>query len=359
MSDSVLYKSECKHFRGDVPCAPHKAEGVHCADCPYFTAVDRNILIIKLGAIGDVIRTTPLLTKLRTIYPDARIWWLTHTHEILPSHVDVKMLFDLRSIITLLSISFDLVLNLDKDREACSLTDRLEARVKKGFILCNGVCAPIDQDAKHKFITGIFDDLSKSNVKSYLEEIFEICGYTWSGEEYILDAPDKQDFHLDHSKQIIGLNTGCGDRWTSRLWNDNNWITLARLLQDAGLTPLFLGGKQEHEKNLRLANESDGLYLGFYPLQTFLALMNECDVIVTAVTMAMHLTIGLKKKLILFNNIFNKHEFELFGRGEIIEPTRECQCFFSPTCVNPEYKCMDYIKPEVVAEKILYWLKDQ
>ena len=36
------------------------------------------------------------------------------------------------------------------------------------------------------------------------------------------------------------------------------------------------------------------------------------DLVVTAVTMAMHIALGLGKKLVLFNNIFNPHEFELY-----------------------------------------------
>jgi len=77
--------------------------------------------------------------------------------------------------------------------------------------------------------------------------------------------------------------------------------------------------------------------------------MNHCDLVVTAVSMAMHLTIGLNKKIVLFNNIFNKNEFELYGLGEILEPDYDCTCYFSPICPN---NCMQYLKPERVLETI-------
>jgi hypothetical protein len=169
MTEQTLYKADCRHFRGDIPCAPHKREGVHCADCAYYDATDRNILIIKLGAIGDVIRTTPLLHRLKQEYPGARIWWLTLTPEVLPAQVDRKLRFDMAGVISLLAISFDLVINLDKDREACAIADRVHASVKKGFTLRNGVCAPVDEEAKHKFLTGLFDDLNQSNTKHYVQ----------------------------------------------------------------------------------------------------------------------------------------------------------------------------------------------
>ncbi len=350
-----IYKSDCRLFRGDIPCVPHKKEGVHCADCPHYQPTDRNILIIKLGAIGDVIRTTPILRKLRALYPNARIWWLTQTPEILPQDVDVKMKFDITSVITMLSINFDLVMNLDKDREACALADRVEASVKKGFYLKNGVCAPINPDAEHKFLTGIFDDVNKANTKHYMQEIFEIAGYEWNGEEYILDVRE-EEFGIPKNKPVIGLNTGCGGRWTSRLWPDESWRAFIRMLQDAGYQPLLLGGEQEHEKNRQFAAETGALYIGYFPLPRFIALMNHCDVVVSAVTMAMHLAIGLKKNLILFNNIFNPHEFELYGRGEIVQPSKECTCFFRSTCTNEEYQCMNHLEPERMFEAVKRWI---
>jgi ADP-heptose:LPS heptosyltransferase len=356
MPASISYKADCRFFRGDVPCAPHKARGVHCPDCPDYTSTDRNILIIKLGAIGDVIRTTPLLRRLRAAYPTARIWWITHTPDILPGEVDVKMRFDLVNVMAALAIKFDLLINLDKDREAAALADRIEASAKKGFILKNGIVAPIDGDAEHKFLTGIFDDLNKANTKHYVEEIFDICGYAWNGEEYLLEAPGDPPVPVECATPLVGLNTGCGGRWTSRLWPDEYWETLIRGLQAAGCTPLLLGGEQEHERNTMLATLTGAFYPGHFPLRQFMALMAACDVVVSAVTMAMHIAIGLRKPLVLFNNIFNRHEFELYGRGEIVEPSLPCTCFFRPTCVNPEYECMRHIEPDRVLEAVRRWL---
>ena len=52
------------------------------------------------------------------------------------------------------------------------------------------------------------------------------------------------------------------------------------------------------------------------------------------------------------NNIFNKYEFEMYGRGEIIEPKNKCQCFFSANCTNSEYKCMDSLTVEMIYNSI-------
>ena len=52
--------TDCRHFRGDMPCVFHKKTGVHCEGCADYDPLKERILIIKLGAIGDVIRSTPL-----------------------------------------------------------------------------------------------------------------------------------------------------------------------------------------------------------------------------------------------------------------------------------------------------------
>lgn len=340
----------CRYFRGDIPCTPHKQYGVHCVDeqrkdCPYYYPTDKRILIIKLGAIGDVIRTSPLLRKLKEVDPHAEIWWLTLTPEVLSKSIDVIIPFTPQSLVTLHAVDFDVIYNLDKDKEACALCSLLSAQVKKGFTLKDGKCVPIDFQAEHKYLTGVFDDLSKTNTKSYQEEIFEICGFTFNGEEYIMADVEKYSWKLPHNKKVVGLNTGCGERWTSRLWPDHYWISLAKKLKKAEYIPLLLGGKQEHKKNLRLSTQSDALYFGHFALDQFISEINQCDLVVTAVTMAMHLAIGLQKKIVLFNNVFNKYEFELYGRGEILEPDFECNCFYSPTCLN---NCMQYLSVEKV-----------
>jgi len=345
-------KTDCRSFRGTVPCAPHKREGVHCTEadgspCRRYDRLTERILIIKLGAIGDVIRTTPLLRAFRRLRPGAQIWWLTLTPDVVPPDADVVLPFTPQSTAILRGVKFDLLINLDKDREACALALTTEAAVKQGFTLRDGVPAPADANAVHKFLTGLFDDVSRANTKSYQEEIFEICGLRFAGEPYILDnhAADGYTWKLPRRKTIVGLNTGCGGRWTSRLWAEKNWVALARALKKKGYAPLLLGGEQEHARNTRIARASGALYPGFFPLPRFINLVEQCDCVVTAVTMAMHIAIGLGKKIVLFNNTFNPHEFELYGLGEILAPEFACTCYYSPVCPN---NCMQYLRVETV-----------
>ncbi|NQW30570.1 MAG: glycosyltransferase family 9 protein [Ignavibacteria bacterium] len=350
----VDLKTDCIHFKGDIPCKPHKLHGVHCSDCSYYEKRAGRILIIKLGAAGDVIRTSVLLSPLQERYPNHEIWWLTHTPEVVSTQVHKRLKFNAENALTVQGVEFDVAINLDKDTFACALMQTVNARNKFGFTLQDGLPAPVNELAEKKFLTGVFDDINQSNTVSYPQEIIELCGFEYKNQPYVMDAPGAPPITLaNDGKLVVGLNTGCGDRWLAREWPLDYWKGLIQKLHENGYRVLLLGGPAEHERNVDLEKNTSAEYYGTFPLKDFLAVVNLCDVVVTAVTMAMHIAIGLKKRLVLFNNIFNKHEFELYGYGTILEPDVQCTCFFQHACTNPNYSCMEHLSVDAVFEAVV------
>ena len=352
-------KFDCKHFKGGVPCKPNKQYNYTCPECPVYTNIEKRILIIKLGALGDVIRTTPLLVKYKELYPNAHFTWVTWSPSILPQNeIDIIYTLDAVSIFNLQSAEFDIAINLDKEEEACKLLTQVKSVEKFGFIWKDNHIDIANKASEHKLFTGLFDDLSKNNTKSYLEEIFEICDLKFNLEPYLINLNEtisdkwtKQFSELNDEngkrKPLIGLNTGCGPRWNTRLWPTENWEKLATLLFKAGYLPVFLGGELENEKNIHLSKVTGGYYPGYFSLEEFIALTNSMDLVVTQVSMMMHIATALQKKMVLMNNIFNKNEFELYGRGEIVGPPSECICFYGNSCSKGN-SCMHDILPEKI-----------
>ncbi len=349
---AMIYKADCLHFKGHIPCKPHKQHGYHCENCAAYTPVSKRILIIKLGAIGDVIRTTPLVVKFKEMYPNCKITWLTWTPDILPSsQIDEILKWDHNSIMYAQHSSWDIAINLDKEKEAGALLKVVEAKEKFGFVLKDNEIQPYNSLAQHKFNTGMFDDISQANTKSYLQEIFEICGMQHQGEPYLMDTHEEKGYqwNLPAGIKIIGMNTGCGGRWTTRLWSIDKWVELVALVQKQhpDALVLLLGGEAEDARNKEIQKRSGATYLGYYSLYEFINLVNQCHLVITQVTMGMHITLALGKKIILMNNIFNKHEFDLFGKGEIVMPDKACKCFYRGSCLDGT-SCME----ELPAAKI-------
>jgi len=341
-------KFDCRHFRGAIPCLPNKLRDKVCPSCDEYDKINTRILIIKLGAIGDVIRSTPLVTRFRNLFPGAHITWITLTPDILPKDkIDKIYSFNHLSVYSILHQKFDIAINLDKEIEACSLLADVEAETKFGFTWKDDHIAAATPQAEHKLITGFFDNLSKANTKSYLEEIFEICGLDFQGEEYLLNynkgLAEKWNFLKTQAggKKIIGLNTGCGKRWLTRLWPSAYWVELIGKLQAKGYYPILLGGPDEDAMNREYAKQTSAYYPGTFSLEEFIALTSQCDVVLTAVSMMMHIATGLKVPMVLFNNIFNRNEFELYGRGVIVEPETGCDCYFGNTCKRERHCMLD------------------
>jgi ADP-heptose:LPS heptosyltransferase len=390
-------KYDCKHFEGHIPCKPNKMYDVQCNNCSNYeqdidaiielnkkesllekiykisnfsnskTTEERTnlstektkILFIKLGAIGDVIRTTPLLEKYKEKYGDCHFTWITHSPQIVPKNeVDEILKWEESSVSYLSNQEFDIAINLDKDKEACMLLSLVKSKDKFGFIWKDGHLNTATNNAEHKLITGLFDHISKRNTKNYLQEIFEICHFDFNGEDYKInlnqkgsDIWKKKLRKLANGKTIIGLNTGCGLRWKTRLWPKENWVELINNLERQGYFCLLMGGPNEDEMNHYYVKQTNATYLGTFSLEEFISITNNTDIIVTPVSMMMHIAIALKKQLMLFHNIFNIHEFELYGRGIIIEPTSGCDCYFGNSC-SREKSCMKDISVQDVLTNI-------
>ena len=391
-------KYDCSHFEGHIPCKPNKKFDVQCDNCshydkdtsaiinldtqkallkeiynicdfttkngafkkPIISASVTRILFIKLGAIGDVIRTTPLIEKYKNEYGDCHFSWITHSPQVVPKDkVDLVYKWNEASVSLLANQEFDIAINLDKDQEACMLLSHVNAKDKFGFIWEDGHINIATEKAEHKLITGLFDHISKKNTKNYLEEIFEICHFEFNKEEYMINLDEelsnqwKEKFKtLADGKTIIGLNTGCGLRWKTRLWPKDYWVELIKDLEKQGYFCLLMGGPDEDETNRYYQSKTGATYLGTFSLEEFIAITNNTDIIVTPVSMMMHIALALKKQLMLFHNIFNVHEFELYGRGVIIEPNSGCDCYFGNSC-SREKRCMNDISVQDVLSNIV------
>jgi ADP-heptose:LPS heptosyltransferase len=351
-------KFNCLHFKGHIPCIPNKLRDKVCNNCDEYKPITKRILIIKLGAIGDVIRTTPLIVKYRQLYPDCHITWVTHSPEIVPSNqVNTICKFDFPSVYAIQHMQFDIAVNLDKETEACSLLMDVQSIEKYGFIWKNNhidIATPI---AEHKLVTGLFDNISKENKKNYLEEIFEICHLQFNDEPYLLnvDSGLSRKWQIintqSQGKPVIGLNTGCGKRWTTRLWPNEYWLQLVKKLTESGYYPVLLGGEAEDENNRSLSEQSGAYYPGHFSLKEFIAITSICNLVVTQVSMMMHIVTALRIPLVLMNNIFNPNEFYLYNNGIIVEPTSGCDCYYGNTCKR-ERNCMQDISVEAIMKGI-------
>jgi heptosyltransferase-2 len=77
-----MIKKDCIYCLGSKPCKFHKQDGRLCEDCQDYRKTEKKILIIKLDALGDVLRTTSILPALIKKYPNSGITWITRKNAL-------------------------------------------------------------------------------------------------------------------------------------------------------------------------------------------------------------------------------------------------------------------------------------
>lgn len=349
-------RTDCRFFSGYKPCLPHKTRGQVCGDCKDYSPEKFRILIIKTGAAGDVIRTTPILVKLRELYPQAHISWLTRFPELIPNHlVDRVFSFSWEASMQLLGEKFNLLLALDKEPLEGSLAGKIQAQQVKGFLMNDkGKVLPADPDAEGKWRTGVDDRAMRANSKHFVEELFDICGFEFRGETYQMNVAKEHDFGFPEGAPIVALNTGSGPRWATRRWPVTHFKSLALDLRQRGYNVVLLGGPEEDAQNRELALQTGSFYPGVVSFQKFSELVKGCDVLVTGVTLALHVALAQETRVVLMNNIFPDNEFFLYGLGEVLGAKLGCRaCYKAEVDLQCEsLSCMGLIESDHVVDAI-------
>ncbi|MBN2211037.1 MAG: glycosyltransferase family 9 protein [Sedimentisphaerales bacterium] len=318
-----------------------------------------HILVIKLGALGDVLRTTSILPGLKEKCPGSVITWVTrrNARDLLKNHglID-EIVFDDKAEDRLKDKQFDLVISLDDEVEACRLASCLNTKEIVGAYLEEGKVtyspssrAWFDMGLISRFGKEKADVLKKQNVKTYQRILGEILGIRTYPPELNLDNEHlafKDQFarenNLHEGDFVVGLNTGAGGRWQLKALSVEKTIALANMLtQELQAKVLLLGGPEEIERNGQILAGAGGVIDAGCnnSLLNFAALLDRCGVVITSDSLAMNMAIALKKYVIAFFGPTSANEIDFYGRGGKLTAPMACLCCYKKQCdVQPN--CM-------------------
>lgn len=359
---------DCRHFLGDRPCRPHKETGVTCT-CAHYAPIRERVLVIKLDAMGDVLRTTAILPALAAAHPDAAIEWLTRPESVplLEKNPYVHTLFGYGpdALVRLSSVSYARVINLDAGALSAGLAAMARGTRRDGYVLSErGHVLATNPAAQEWLEMGTDDTLKRANhTRSYQEIMLGILGLAGARHEYVLALTDAErawaDRHaaalgIDRSRPLVGLNIGAGGRWELKRWRIEGFAELCRTLHAQGVQIAMLGGRAEAGLTSQL-RESAGVPLidtgTDHDLRRFSALVGLCDVVVTGDTLAMHIALALGRRTIVLFGPTSHPEIELYGLGEKIYPEMDCLGCYKTSC-DFVPNCMDLISSEMVTAAV-------
>ena len=362
-----MLKIDCAHFKGDRPCSYNKNEGIICDDCNHYIPISFKILIIKLDAIGDVLRTTSILKPLKKKFPDSYIEWCTRQNakELFKNNflVDEVITIEDDALLRIKAESYDMVINLDTSKISSAIAAFTDAKEKIGFVLNKmGYVEPTSPASKVWLEMSAFDQYKKANKKSNQQLMYEILELALPVEIPMIQVSDTEKekilrkkflTKINSKKPVIGLNVGIGTKWPSKGWPLERWEELITRLGNNEFNLLLLGGPEEVETFHKLEKKFD------YVINTgldnslleFAAIVELCDLVITADTLALHIATALEKKIIALFGPTSIHEIELYGKGIKLCSSEECKCYYRKYCTE-DVSCMEKISVDTVIDAI-------
>lgn len=336
-----------------------------------------DVLIVKLGALGDVLRTTSVARRLRAGLPDSRITWITSRAALplLEGNPDVDRALALEDR-PRLERRFKLVLSLEEDKAAAELArsscsgELIGVLEEGGLRYTDSSALYYDMSALNRDPDGglkTADRLKAANRLGYARLWLKILGLPEPEKAedlrpvlVLTDAERKtaaRGLCLTGAKAkltlAIGLNPGAGKRWPAKQLSVEPAARLADALADIGRPVLLLGGPDEGARNRELAAKATrplvdaGTSRG---LRDFAALVSWLAALVTTDSLAFHLGTAFGVPTLVLVGPTSAPELELFGRGAALRP-EFCDCFYKPDCATPP-SCLDKLEPAGVARAV-------
>lgn len=280
-------------------------------------------LIIKLGAMGDVLRTTTLLRAL-----PGPVTWVTRP-------VSMPLLAGIPQIGELIPFDqaperlrgrhFGLVACLDDEVDACRLLEGITWDRHVGSELRDGSVV-YGESARSWYDMGLVsrfgkqraDELKRLNTRTYQDHLFEMFGLKFQGEDYVFGYPAQPA-----PARRVGIEMRADARWKWKRWV--HYPELAAALREDGMDVFMFEQRDD--------------------LRDFIADVNSCAAVVTGDTLTMHIALALGKRTVAVFGPTSAPEIHGYGRMVKVVSSIDCICCYLRDC-NVAPNCMERIPLE-------------
>lgn len=324
------------------------------------------ILIIKPGAIGDVLQMTPVLRAVKKSFPDSEVLFLAG------SQVSSELLYN--------NIYINETLIYKKGRGAREVIRVIKfaksLKPKQIFLILNFQ----PSNWRWRFVTFILKPkyvfLYKKQKKINKEErrlhaiedhLKVLSQFNDSNKDLHLDfflAEDEideaqsiiNDYTLENNrgKGVICFNMGASHPVNH--WPVFYFYRLYSILMPAGFKVILIGGAEDRTLVDQFLNNGPSKCLdlvGKLSIRKTAAILSRCDLLVSGDTGPLHLATSVGTKVIGLFGAADPARTGPIGYGSIvIQPDLPCVPCRKRHCKNDKRLCMEAIDPEQVASKI-------
>ncbi len=368
MRISMKWNRDCRSFPGTYSCEIMTSEGYEsCEGCKFYDSITKKILILKLGAMGDVIRTTTILPALKKKYGQGiHITWIVNkeSKDLLKNnkYIDKILVYNEENVLRLKQEKFDVLISLEVAPPATLIANLINAKEKFGFYFDeDGHPSCFNKESRFYLDIVFSNNVNKRTRRTYQEMIFEMLKLKYEKQKYILNLDENEKEYAKKllkykNEKLIGINVGAGGRWASKSWSLDQIIKLIKLInKKTKYKIVLLGGKQEEEVKNDLVKKLKKLNINVLQndsnnnVREFMSIIDLCDVIITNDSLALHIAIGLNKKTIALFFVTPPWQIESYGIVKILSSP-----LFEDHFMDDQYneELINSISAEEVFEKI-------
>jgi heptosyltransferase-2 len=309
-----------------------------------------NILIIKTGALGDVVRTSWIAQALKEKYFNTKkrifpkLYWITQKNA-LPffqnnPYIDHPIEQEKKHLLK--NTNFNLIINLEEDKENTQFATNLKSKELIGFKYKNNQPKPTKTTQEWFNMSALGPKpqnniLKKQNKKTHRQLISEIIKikHKEKYEPFLRLTNEQRNFanqflrryNLKRTDLIIGINTGSADRWPKQLSIKKTAKLIDKLYNKHNAKILLFGGPNEQERNQQIQKlcKTPIIDTGCgNNLTEFPALISVCNLLITSDTLGLHISLALKRKTIVLLGPTSNTEIDMYGLGEKVISDSKC-----------------------------------
>lgn len=328
----------------------------------------KKVLIIKPGAIGDLLHLTPVIRVLGQKFPSAQITLLVgskatasmfehnpYVHETIVfekkgEHRSLAALLRLRNRIR--DGKFDLILNFQR------------SNLKAWFLASAAFPCRllVYHKAKDRVVHAVVNHLETIAPLGITTSDIDLELFTSAEDESfaagLLGGPEYA------GKKIICLNPGASNR--IKCWSTDRFASLAdRLIDELDAKVIIVGGGDERDlaDSICTGMKNTPLdMLGKMTLTQLGAVLKRCDVLVSGDTGPMHLATAVKTPVVALFGAIDPRRTGPVGKGHRVIRHAEVKCVpcMAKTCGNPVYlECMEKIEVDEVLNSVVGILEER
>jgi predicted lipopolysaccharide heptosyltransferase III len=324
----------------------------------------RNILIIKLRYIGDVLLATPTVRAIKTARPDVRVTMLVNrgTEDVLSGNPDMDeiVILDKESlaeqwqlIAGLRRRRFDTVIDLTDGDRAAFLSWISGAPVRIGF--------NDEHRWRGRFYTQVVQPAPgvRHRIDRDLEALKPLSIQAGSKDLQLWLMPEEANsadqlldqLGVQRSQSIVILQPGA--RYWFKAWPSERFAELAdRLTSQYGCQVLIGGSRQESdlaEQIRQMAKSRPIIMAGRTTIKQFAAIAKKSALFVGNDSGAMHIASAVGTPVVALFGPSSPVEWgPRGGATEVIYKGLDCRTCFHPICHRGEQNCMKLIAVDEV-----------